>query len=274
MKKNLFRIFLFLLSIVIFSQDLTSEKKDISNNFVFVEGGEIKNSNSFFYKKSVNSFYISKYEVTQKEWFDVMGTNPASAYNSDIEWERLPVYKISWYDAIEFCNKKSIKDGLIPVYEINKEIKDPDNINKYDNKKYLIKINPNANGYRLPTEIEWEYAAIGGKNSKFECFSGSDNADIVAVYKSLFENNEIIIKPIGSKQPNELGIYDMCGNVAEWCWDWYIDSKGNRNGYKVIKGGSFESNITEIQICFRGDYRSPIYGFKGIGIRLVRNRIE
>ncbi|HOJ65300.1 MAG TPA: SUMF1/EgtB/PvdO family nonheme iron enzyme [Spirochaetota bacterium] len=261
----------FLFCISIFPQNISSERKD-DTNFIFVEGGEIKSSKSFFYKKSVEGFYISKYEVTQKEWVEVMGTNPSS-HSNDPEWEKLPVDKISWYDAIEYCNKRSIKEGLTPVYEINKEVKDPDNISKYDDKKYLIKINPDANGYRLPTEIEWEYAATGGKYGQFDCFSGSNEPELVAVYNSMFENNNRI-KPVGSKKSNELGIYDMCGNVAEWCWDWYVDAKGNKNGYKVVRGGSYESNLTEIAICYRGDYRSPIYSFKGVGLRLVRSRLD
>jgi len=269
MSKRIIILFFVLICFKIFTaEDTTNEKNNTKKNFVFVEGGEIINPKSFFYKKSVKSFYISKYEVTQGEWVEIMDTNPSSVIGKN-----LPVDKVSWYDAIEYCNKRSIIEGLTPYYNINKEIKDPNNNSKYDDKKYLITINLEANGYRLPTEIEWEYAACGGKNSKLTFFSGSNEPELVAVYKSMFENNENI-KTVGLKMPNELDLYDMCGNVSEWCWDWYTDNKENSYSYKVIRGGSFESNLYEIQICYRGDYKSPIYSYKGVGFRLVRNKLD
>ena len=106
-----------------------------------------------------------------------MGYNP-----SGFQGDNLPVEMVTWYDAIEYCNQRSIKEGLAPYYNIDQNKQDPNNMSENDNMKWVVTINEGANGYRLPTEAEWEYAAGGGQMSKSYTYSGSDKADDVAWY--------------------------------------------------------------------------------------------
>lgn len=203
------------------------EVRTTSPCMVFVQGGTfqmgqsdpnllgegLSNNEQPVHSVYVNDFYISKFEVTQKEWQELMGNNPSIWKGND-----LPVNRITWYEAITFCNKKSKKEGLKSYYRIKKNKKDPNNINESDYKKWSVSANLSANGYRLPTEAEWEYAAKGGNLSKGYKYSGSNNVDEVSWFQDNSGNRP---QKVGLKKPNELGIYDMSGNVFELCWDWY-----------------------------------------------------
>ncbi len=246
-------------------------------DMVFVKGGPVKNTKSGLFGKSlaIYDFYIGKYEVTQKEWVEVMGSNP-----SQFKGDNLPVESVTWYDCVEFCNKKSLKEGLKPVYDIDKNKKDPNNKNDKDDKKWTVTIIEGANGYRLPLELEWEYAAGGGQDS------GSDNVDEVAWYWknsgdkpltgywniSVIEKNHDQTKPVGQKKPNELGLYDMSGNVREWCWDWYgealIVSSGSE---RTWRGGGWLGVETPCASSFRG-YSDPFAKWNDNGFRVCRNK--
>jgi formylglycine-generating enzyme required for sulfatase activity len=267
---------------------------EVPGNFVLVKGGTFKNTHSNYYEKgiAISSFYIDKYDVTQKEWVEVMGNNP-----SKFKGANLPVETVSWYDSIEYCNRRSIKEGLTPYYNIDKSKKDSSNkpdpkFGNLDTIKWTVTINAGANGYRLPTEAEWEYAAGGGQMSRSYKYSGSDNVGEVAWYwknsgdKDLtgvwywptLEQNHNRTQPVGAKKPNELGLYDMSGNVRQWCWDWQgeletnvTDPKGGQNGFaRVWKGGGWMGADFCCESAYRGHLAANGTG-PDQGFRVCRN---
>lgn len=281
--RKLFK-FLIIATVVVVSacsRDLP-EGKQQEENFVFVEGGTFKSGKSNYAGESesvtLSSYYIGKYEVTQKEWVEVMGSNPSLFQGDD-----LPVEMVSWYDAVEYCNKRSIQEGLQPYYNIDKDRKDTTNKNDNDTLKWTVTIHEGANGYRLPTEAEWEYAASGGQLSKDYTYSGSNQADEVAWYWKnagdkyltgnwnwpIIESNNNKTQMIGTKKPNELGIYDMSGNVREWCWDWHSDGESPSGLYRVVKGGGWMGDVSNNEISFRGKFDSNGLG-PDQGFRVVR----
>jgi formylglycine-generating enzyme required for sulfatase activity len=239
------------------------EGKDIVTNLIFVQGGSFQMGSNAgninekpIHSVTVRSFYLGKYEVTQKEWNDLMISN-----KSKIKADNNPVEQITWIQAIEFCNKKSKQEGLSPCYEINGN---------------NVTCDFNMNGYRLPTEAEWEYAARGGNKSKGFVYSGSNDINLIAWNVS---NSKKRTHKIGSRDPNELGIYDMTGNVYEWCWDWsgkyrsdsLTDPTGVENGsYRIFRGGSCYSEIRDCTVTYRSGY-SPFGSRTDIGFRLARS---
>ncbi|MDR1218295.1 MAG: formylglycine-generating enzyme family protein [Treponema sp.] len=222
-------------------------------------------------------FYIGKYEVTQKEWYDVMGSNP-----SYFKGDNLPVEQVSWYDVIEYCNKRSEREWLTPAYTIDKTRSDGNNTNGRDNVKWVVTWDRNANGYRLPTEAEWELACRAGTSTPF--YTGSDITTNHANYNGNYPYNNNAkgeyrgkTWAVGSGTPNPWGLYDMSGNVYEWCWDWYgaysgtqTDPAGVAGGsYRVVRGGSWCNYAQYVRSAYRfSDAPSSRYGT--FGFRLVR----
>lgn len=208
---------------------------------------------------TVSSFYIGTYEVTQGDYEALIDENPSSSgYGIG---ENHPVNDISWYEALEYCNALSKKEGLSP---------------SYSGSGANIECDFNANGYRLPTEAEWEYAATGGVSTSSSTYAGSNNIDEVGWYK---KNSDKTTFPVGSKQKNELGLYDMTGNVFEWCWDWYGDYPYERQNdptgkplgeVRVFRGGSMISTAAGSRSTFRSASEPSINRFF-VGLRLVRN---
>ncbi len=209
---------------------------------------------------TVSSFYICKYEVTQYQYQEVMGSNP-----SYFSGENHPVENISWYDAVNFCNTLSTREGLTPCYNINGT---------------NTSCNFDANGYRLPTEAEWSYAARGGKFSEGHKYAGSDNVNDV-IWLSGNSGNQT--HPVAQKNPNELGLYDMNGNVWEWCWDWWggysaepqINPTGpETGGLRNLRGGSYNEGGESIRIAIRytqSPNNTSHTGYPDFGFRLVRS---
>ncbi|WP_427050654.1 SUMF1/EgtB/PvdO family nonheme iron enzyme [Paenibacillus sp. TC-CSREp1] len=275
-------IFLLIAAAAGLSACSTSSNTTVSDDLVLVEGGAFKTSKSSFTDKDItlSDFYIGKYEVTQKQWMEVMEDNP-----SGFKGEERPVERVTWYDAIEYCNARSVKENLKPYYSIDKETTDPDNKNGNDNIKWTVTINEGANGYRLPTAAEWEYAASGGQKSQNFTYSGSNNPDEVAWYwmnageKPLtgdwnwpaIENNRNQTKPVGQQKANELGIYDMSGNVREWCWDWHSHPETPDNTWRVSKGGGWVSSVNTAEISYPGKFDANGLG-PDQGLRVVRSK--
>ena len=209
-------------------------------------------------------FYMSKYEVTQKQYQSVMDTNP-----SYFKGENLPVETVSWYESVAFCNALSQLEGLTPCYTINGT---------------NVTCNWEANGYRLPTEAEWEYACKAGTSTDFYNGSLSNpycqpldmNLDNIGWYGG---NSGGKSQAVGQKQPNKFGLYDMSGNIHEWCWDWYYvrysstavtDPTGPASGsYRVRRGGNWEAYSYYCQSAYRLHF-APNYRNNFSGFRIVR----
>jgi formylglycine-generating enzyme len=242
----------------------------------------------------MKSHYNPQYEVTFKE-FDMFCDSIGSYKPGDENRPRglHPVANVSWYRCIEFANWRSKQEGLESYYNINKDKKTGLN-SDYDTKQYTITLNKEANGYRLPTEAEWEYAAREcGKRIRFGngesmardtqmTFNGNrNNHPDPPVSYSLSNKYHSQSRQVGSTKPNALGIYDLSGNIQEWCWDWYeakrtIDEKTNPLGpnagkLKIYKGGSFMGLAETCRASHRGAY-NPDAGFWTIGFRLVRSK--
>jgi formylglycine-generating enzyme required for sulfatase activity len=239
--------------------------QEVPANMILVEGGTFQmgsangdNDERPVHTVTVKGFYLGKYEVTQKEWIEIMGSNP-----SNWKGENLPVENISWYEAVEYCNKRSQKEGLSPAYRGSGD---------------SVVCDFNASGYRLPTEAEWEYAAKGGnKNYLSYEYSGGNGVDRVAWYEG---NSGKRTRPVGTKQANDLGLHDMSGNVWEWCWDWYgsygggsqTDPVGAPSGtYRVFRGGNLASTAGYLRSASRGG-NTPSSRGGNLGFRLVRLR--
>jgi formylglycine-generating enzyme required for sulfatase activity len=206
---------------------------------------------------TVKNFLISRYEITQAEWESVMGNNPSGFRGAE-----LPVENVSWFDAVEYCNALSLKEGLTPCYSGSGN---------------AINCDWDAGGYRLPTEAEWEYAARSGNRNFFSsAYLGNFNLDADAWYN---RNSGGRTQAAGTRAPNGLGLYDMCGNVWEWCWDWFgsyssdaqTDPRGAPAGSRRIRrGGSWINSAQSVRPTAR-DHLAPSSQNNSTGFRVVRN---
>lgn len=211
---------------------------------------------------ALSSFQISAFEVTQMEYFQVMGENPSSTALSI--GDSFPVNQVSLNDAAAYCNALSLIEGLTPCYS---------------GKGSQLVCHFQADGYRLPTEAEWEFACTGGNLSSDYLYSGSDNVKEIGWFR---DNSGDDIHPVGMMLPNELGIFDMSGNVSEWCWDFY---SGYNRGFsidpvrlkgesgRVIRGGSWKGVFDSLHRAARSQ-SDPSIRERYIGLRVVRTLLE
>jgi formylglycine-generating enzyme required for sulfatase activity len=246
-----------------------TDAKNLSIDMVYVEGGTFTMGDPKAkagaleepaHPVTVASFYLGKFEVTQKIWEEVMGYN-----NSHWKGDDLPIQGVSYYECLDFCNKLSLMEGLTPCYS---------------GKKSYTTCDWSANGYRMPTEAEWEFACKGGTQSKNYSYSGSNNIDAVAWYKT---NSGKMAHPVGQKQANELGIYDMSGNLGEWCWDWMdpnyfkkepMDNpRGAKLGiFHLVRGGSWNSKEKFCHVAKRDSFEPDHRYSREKGFRLCRSK--
>jgi len=252
----------------------------IPRNFVYIEPGLFdmgsptsephRSSNETqHWVRLTKGFFLSETEVTQAEYEAVMGTNPSYFSGSN-----RPVERVSWYDAVAYCNARSQTQGLTPAYTINRT---------------SVTWNQSANGYRLPTESEWEYACRAGTSTPFHtgsCLDADDEANYdgdnpySGCSSGVDRRQTTDVKTFGA---NAWGLYDMHGNVWEWCWDWYgtypegtqgspaEDPTGSEAGSdRVRRGGGWDFSARYCRSAHR-NLHSPGYGGSYVGFRLARS---
>ncbi len=280
---------------------------DPKNGMILIEGGTYTmgdvwgdgfNDETPTHEVTVSSFYMSKYEISHTEYVNFLNSRDVSrdgSYNGNelidmddsdcaiahddssfyfagsdyASDEQCPVIEVTWYGAVEYCNWLSELEGLTKAYTISND---------------SVECDWNANGYRLPTEAEWEYAArSGGRDDRK--WSGTNSKSELGDYAWYYVNSGSVTRPVGTKQPNDLGLYDMSGNVWEWCWDWYdseyySDSpsenpKGPKSGSTIVtralRGGLWYGSSI---VCRTADrtYDGPTGSHYHYGFRLLRTQ--
>jgi formylglycine-generating enzyme required for sulfatase activity len=221
-------------------------KDRLSDLMVKIPSGEISLRDDRTKQKwteTINSFNLSKYLITQDFFYEVTSEN-----SSTFKGDKRPIETVSWLDCVKFCNALSEKVGLKPYYLISSEKTD-------------FKINEYSNGYRLPTDAEWEFACKAGHtNPRY------GEIDTISWYKqnSMGETHEI-----GLKEPNDWGLYDMLGNVWEWCSNLYDETV--YGSYRIIRGGGWNDDERGCLATNRRRSHPTAYRMDDLGFRIARN---
>ena len=269
-----------------------------ANGFVTISAGSMPlNSDGSYHVTLTKAYMICDHEVTQKEWQDVMGNNPSNFTSNPATGEvqeNRPVENITWYEAIAYCNERTKKENIKRgsssdidyVYFSDDTFTTPYTTTDASSSKLpYMRVDANgkidATGYRLPTEAEWEIAARGGETATNKpVWAGTTTESELRNYAWYKGNSDSKTHEVKKKQPNGYGLYDMSGNVLEWCWDWYwygsyasedaIDPTGALSGsLRVIRDGSWLDSAPNCRASDR-IYSSPIHRYNYLGFRLVR----
>ncbi len=269
--KNMKKVFLSInlaLFFAIFSNAQNMEMVQVEGgSFIMGNDYSVSKDEAPEHKVTLSSFSIGKHEVTFKQ-FDRFCTSTGWKRPDDAQLGRgaNPVMNVSWESAVMYCNWLTKMDGLDKCYTISR-----------DSLATIVICNFDANGYRLPTEAEWEFAAKGGTQTKGYAYSGSNNPDEVVWYAG---NSGGRPQPVGTKKPNELGIYDMSGNIREWCWDLYDkeyykkspdeNPTGPEKGVRrVYRGGGWSFRINYMRLTAR-ETMGPNKSYGNVGFRVVK----
>ena len=245
----------------------------------FGEGG---NSELPVHNVSLSAYYMNKYEVTQLEYETLIGSNPSNtSYGIGAAY---PVNQVSYYDIMVYCNKLSIEKSLTPCYTIDGSTNPADwgtIPTSSDDTWNAVICDFSVTGYRLPTEAEWEYAAKGGASwEDHNRYSGCIEETDLPDYAWYSSNSGSTSHEVGTKLPNQLGLYDMSGNLYEWCFDWYgsdyygISPASNPSGpasgsYHILRGSNWAFSASSLRNTYRF-YNYPDYLSTYVGFRLVR----
>ncbi len=253
---------------------------------------------------TVDSFLLDSHELTQYEWVQLMEENPSYFSSKPAEGEdqdKRPVENVNIYEIMKYCNLRSLSEGLEPCFSLQGKTNPslwPD-IPEHSNLLWDSAIcNFEANGYRLPTEAEWEYAARGGKAAAFDtpASAESESSSARSQFEKKFQDATLLndttwnttnslgkTHQVGLKKPSSLGLYDICGNVWEWCWDWYScyssetqvnphgPEKHTRNADRMGRGGAWNAIATDCTPFFR-NCGAPGERFNFLGVRLARSK--
>lgn len=234
--------------------EVFEQQEVVIGEMVLVTAGTTSSENGSV--SIVEDIYVCKYEVSQGEFEELLGFNPAR-FNG-VDGVKKPVEQVSWYDAVVYCNAKSEEEGLNLYYTMT-------NIQVTDGSVISAEVVENYNGgYRLLTSTEWEYCARGGELGENTIYSGSNNVSDVAWYVKISSETNIS----GEKLPNELGLYDMSGNVWEWCGDWWDEEIQT---HKMVKGGCWSGSEIYCEVDKKYSYELG-FTYDNVGFRVARTK--